>query len=73
MLVKGVGSMLKLPNLDDRLFNQIVEEARKTIPKLTEDWTDENTHDPGITLIELFSWLTETQQYYINRITKKMN
>lgn len=71
MLVKGVGSMLKLPNLDDRLFNQIVEEARKTIPKLTEDWTDENTHDPGITLIELFSWLTETQQYYINRITKK--
>lgn len=63
--------MLQLPNLDDRTFLQIVEEARKKIPTLTDEWTDENAHDPGITLIELFSWLTEAQQYHIDQITEK--
>lgn len=61
--------MLPLPNLDDRLFDQMVEDARKMIPKLAPQWTDENYHDPGITFVELFAWLIEMQQYYLNRIT----
>jgi hypothetical protein len=61
--------MLPLPNLDDRFFEDIVNDARRMIPKLFAQWTDENTHDPGITFIELFSWLTEMQQYYLNRVT----
>lgn len=60
--------MLPLPNLDDRDFEQIVSQARKAIPKWLPEWTDENAHDPGITMIELFSWIAEMQQYYINRI-----
>lgn len=63
--------MLQLPNLDDRSFKQIVEEARKRIPILTEEWTDQNAHDPGITLIELFSWLAEMQQYYLDQVTQQ--
>lgn len=63
--------MLPIPNLDDRYFDQIVQDARKAIPKLFPQWTDENAHDPGITLIELMSWMTEVQQYYLNRITEK--
>lgn len=63
--------MLKIPNLDDRLFAEIVSDARKSIPKLLPQWTDENAHDPGITMIELFSWLSEMQQYYLNRVTAK--
>ncbi|TDF97131.1 putative baseplate assembly protein [Paenibacillus piri] len=63
--------MLPVPNLDDRYFEQIVQEARKAIPKLMPQWTDENAHDPGITLVELMSWMTEVQQYYLNRITEK--
>ncbi|ASS75489.1 putative baseplate assembly protein [Tumebacillus algifaecis] len=63
--------MLPLPNLDDRLFDEIVAEARKMIPKLSPQWTDENAHDPGITLVELFSHLSEMQQYYLNRVTAK--
>ncbi len=63
--------MLPLPNLDDRFYKQIVDEARKSIPKIIAEWTDENAHDPGITLIELFAWLTEMQQYYLNRITER--
>ncbi|HBV97853.1 MAG: hypothetical protein JL50_17970 [Peptococcaceae bacterium BICA1-7] len=61
--------MLPLPDLDDRFFEEIVKDSRKKIPRLTPRWTDENYHDPGITLIELFAWLTEMQQYYLNRIT----
>ncbi|MGB8955745.1 MAG: putative baseplate assembly protein [Tumebacillaceae bacterium] len=63
--------MLKVPNLDDRFFEAIVGDARRSIPKLLPQWTDENAHDPGITMIELFSWLSEMQQYYLNRVTTK--
>lgn len=63
--------MLPLPNLDDRFFEEIVKDSRKKIPRLSPRWTDENYHDPGITLIELFAWLTEMQQYYLNRITPR--
>ncbi|NOU71164.1 putative baseplate assembly protein [Paenibacillus sp. LMG 31458] len=63
--------MLPIPNLDDRMFEQMVQEARKSIPKLFPEWTDENEHDPGITLLELMSWMTEMQQYYLNRVTER--
>ncbi|WP_409341899.1 putative baseplate assembly protein [Paenibacillus sp. MBLB4367] len=61
--------MLPIPNLDDRTFEQLVKEARRSIPHLQPQWTDENAHDPGVTMIELFAWLTEMQQYYMNRVT----
>ncbi|WP_135550808.1 putative baseplate assembly protein [Paenibacillus cymbidii] len=61
--------MLPLPNLDDRTFEQLVKDARRAIPKLLPEWTDENAHDPGITMVEMLAWLTEMQQYYLNRIT----
>lgn len=63
--------MLPVPNLDDRMFEELVKDARKAIPKYMPEWTDENYHDPGITLIELLSWFTEMQSYYLNRITTK--
>jgi hypothetical protein len=63
--------VLPIPNLDDRMFEQMVMEARKSIPKLFPEWTDENEHDPGITLLELMSWMTEMQQYYLNRVTER--
>jgi hypothetical protein len=63
--------VLPIPNLDDRMFEQMVLEARKSIPKLFPEWTDENEHDPGITLLELMSWMTEMQQYYLNRVTER--
>ena len=44
---------LPSPNLDDRTWADIVEEAKKMIPGLCPDWTDFNPSDPGITLLEL--------------------
>ncbi len=63
--------MLSQMNLDDRTFKDIIESAKKMIPGLIPEWTDENHHDPGITFIELLAWLIEMQQYYLDRVTLK--
>ncbi len=57
-----------LPNLDDRRFTDLVDEALSRIPVLAPTWTDFNESDPGITLLELFAWITESDLYRLNRI-----
>src|SRR3954447_1708498 len=59
---------LQPPNLDDRNFAQIVSEARTLIPRYAPEWTDFNESDPGITLVQLFAWMTEMLLYRVNRI-----
>ncbi len=63
--------MLEIPNLDCQTFQEIVSGAVKKIQSIYPEWTDYNEHDPGITILELFSWLKEMEQYYINRMTKR--
>lgn len=60
---------LKLPTLDDRRYADLVEEARRLIPIYDPDWTNHNPSDPGITLLELFAWLTEMLLYRLDRVT----
>lgn len=60
---------LQLPNLDDRRYVDLVEEARSLIPTYAPEWTNHNASDPGITLIELFSYLSEMLIYRLNRVT----
>lgn len=60
---------IKLPNLDDRTFADLVAEAKALIPVHAPEWTNHNESDPGITLIELFAYLTEMQIYRLNRVT----
>lgn len=62
---------LKPPDLDDRTYKQIAEEAKKLIPRYAPEWTDWNEHDPGITLIELFAWMTELIIYRLNCVPDK--
>jgi hypothetical protein len=49
----------------------MVQEARRGIPQRLPEWTDENAHDPGITMLELFAWLSEMQQFYLSRIPER--
>ncbi|MGD8277974.1 MAG: putative baseplate assembly protein [Gemmatimonadota bacterium] len=61
-------------NLDDRTFESLVEEARRRIPGYTPEWhqwTDLNESDPGITLVQLFAWLTEMSLYRLNRVPER--
>lgn len=59
---------IPLPNLDDRRWASLVEEARSLIPLHAPEWTDHNVHDPGIMLIELLAWIAEMDVYQLNRI-----
>lgn len=59
---------LDIPLLDNRTFQQIVDEARKRIPHYTPEWTDHNVSDPGITLIEVFAWMAEMLLYRMNQM-----
>ncbi len=63
--------MIPAPNLDDRTFEELVQEAITLIPKYCPGWTNHNPTDPGITLIELFSWMTEMVIYRLNKVTDK--
>lgn len=60
---------LPVPNLDNRTFEQLLQEARKSISNYAPRWTNHNPADPGITLIELFAWLAEITSYRINLVT----
>ncbi|MAS35157.1 MAG: putative baseplate assembly protein [Anaerolineaceae bacterium] len=62
---------LKTPRLDDRAFTDIVAEALQRIPLYTPEWTDHNLSDPGITLIELFAWMSDIILYRLNRVPDK--
>lgn len=59
---------LPAPKLDDRTFQDIVDEAKKRIPHFCKEWTDHNVSDPGVTLIELFAWMTEIILYRMNQV-----
>jgi hypothetical protein len=56
------------PNLDDRTWQDIVDQARGLIPTYAPEWTDHNPSDLGMTLIELFAWLMESLTYRLNRV-----
>ncbi|MEL7235568.1 MAG: putative baseplate assembly protein, partial [Chloroflexota bacterium] len=62
---------LKVPRLDDRAYEDLVEEARARIPLYTPEWTDHSPSDPGITLIELFAYMTDIILYRLNRVPDK--
>src|SRR5512140_980199 len=59
------------PKLDDRRFQDLVNEAKGMIPRFCPEWTDHNLSDPGVTLIELFAWMTDTLLYRLNRVPEK--
>lgn len=62
---------LPTPNLDDRTWQDIVEEAKKLIPGFCPQWTDFNPSDPGMTLVELMAWMMEMLLYRLNRVPDK--
>lgn len=58
---------LPKPILDDRSFEQLVDESRYLLPRAAPAWTDHNVSDPGITQIELLAWLCEMDLYRLDR------
>ncbi len=64
--------MIPAPELDDRRFQDIVDEAKRLIPQYCPAWTNHNLSDPGIALIELFAWMTEMTLYRLNQVPDRL-
>ena len=58
-----------IPNLDDRRWIDLVEEALALIPLYAPGWTDHNADDPGISLIELYAWIAEMDLFTLDQVT----
>ena len=59
------------PVLDDRTYRQILEEALARVPVHLPEWTNFNDADPGVTLLQLFAFMTENLLYRANRIPER--
>lgn len=59
---------LKIPELDDRNYSDLVAEAISMIPRYAPSWSNHNPSDPGITLVELLAYFTEMLIYRLDRV-----
>jgi hypothetical protein len=62
---------LVAPNLDTRTFEQILAEVRRRIPTFTPEWTDLNDSDPGMTLAQLFAFMSDQLAFQVNQVPNK--
>ncbi|MEM9538241.1 MAG: putative baseplate assembly protein [Cyanobacteria bacterium P01_E01_bin.42] len=63
----------KLPkaNLDDRTYDDLIQECLLRIPRYCPEWTNFNPSDPGMTMVELFAWLTDQMLYRFNQVPRR--
>lgn len=62
---------LQSPNLDDRRFQQFVDDAKRYIQQRAPEWTDHNVSDPGVTLVETVAHMADQIVYRLNRVPEK--
>lgn len=62
---------LPVPKLDDRRYSDLVADALGVVDRTCPEWTDRSPGDPGVTLLELFAFLTENMLYRLNRVPDK--
>ncbi len=60
------------PNLDDRRFQDLVDDAKRMVMDRCPTWTDHNVSDPGVTLIETFAFMTDQLLYRLNRVPDRL-
>ncbi|MGH9116969.1 MAG: putative baseplate assembly protein [Acidimicrobiales bacterium] len=63
---------LPAPNLDDRRFQELVDDAKRLVQRRCPEWTDHNVSDPGVTLIETFAFMTDQLLYRLNRVPDRL-
>src|SRR5215475_1604901 len=62
---------LEIPAIDDRSYQQLVADSLARIPNHTPEWTNFNASDPGVTLIQVFAFLTESLLYRAKLIPER--
>ena len=62
---------LPIPAIDDRRFKDLMAEAISLIPRYNKEWTNYNPSDPGIALLEIFAWVSESVMYRADKIPEE--
>lgn len=62
---------LEIPKIDDRRYQDLLDEALARIPVHNPEWTNFNRSDPGVTIIEVFAFMTESLLYRANLIPER--
>src|SRR5215216_5810346 len=62
---------LTIPQIDDRTYQQLLDETLARIPVHNPEWTNFNDSDPGVTLVQLFAFMTENLLYRANQIPER--
>lgn len=60
---------IEIPNLDDLTYQQLVDNLVRSIPQYSSQWTDYNPSDPGIAILEMLSWISQSLLYRANNIS----
>ncbi|MGH3769518.1 MAG: putative baseplate assembly protein, partial [Pseudonocardiaceae bacterium] len=63
---------LVAPNLDDRRFQDLVDDAKRYVQRRCPEWSDHNVSDPGITLIETFAMVVDQLLYRLNQVPDRL-
>jgi predicted phage baseplate assembly protein len=63
---------LPVPNLDDRRFQDFVDDAKLLIRQRCPEWSDHNVSDPGVTLIEAVAMMLDQVVYRLNRVPPRL-
>src|ERR671932_2510484 len=59
------------PTIDSRRYQELLDDALARIPVHNPEWTNFNRSDPGVTLVELFAFMTENLLYRANQIPER--
>jgi hypothetical protein len=60
-----------VPQIDHRTHRQLVTEALDRVRYHTPEWTNLQDSDPGVTLVQLFAFFTESLNYRANLIPER--
>lgn len=63
---------LQVPDLDDRRFQDLVDDAKRMVQQRCPEWSDHNVSDPGVTLIETFAFMVDQLLYRLNRVPDRL-
>ena len=64
--------VLPAPNLDDRHFQDLVDDAKRYVQRRCPEWSDHNVSDPGVTLIETFAMVVDQLLYRRNQVPDRL-
>lgn len=59
------------PTFDSRSYRELLNEALARIPAHNPEWTNRNESDPGVTLLQLFAFMSESIIYRSNLIPER--